>query len=269
MDIQTNYTRIERVFTMKNLIKIEWSGMKWIYLLVILAGIIYSSAMVFLKLNGYSYDYNIQIWQESNEILGLIFPVFAVLPTCWSMYYERKNNYLMYTALRISKFKYIITKWLMSAIFGALVIFTISFSGLLTSLYLINTVEPSGTDYAVKSFMGFYLVHEPLMYGIALSLWRGMIGFLVATMGFILSVFSSNLFIILSGPFVYCILENFLLAILNVPYYRLVTSFSPYLLSPEAVTLGRLLVGPLILGFAIISISIYFKAVRKEKIFIV
>lgn len=50
-----------------------------------------------------------------------------------------------------------------------------------------------------------------------------------------------------TGPFSYTILENIILAYLGVPYFRLITSFDPSSLSSDAVTAGRLLVGPLIL----------------------
>lgn len=251
---------------MLSIMKNEWNRMKKIYILVFVIGMLLSCILVYLKISGYSYDYNIQIWQESGEILALIFPALAVLPTCWIMYYERKNSYINYAILRISKNKYIIAKWFISSLYGGLLIFTISITGLIVSLYFVDPVTSREANYALEEFMGKYLVNTPLLYGILLSAWRGIIGFIVTTMGFLLSLYVNNLFVILSGPFIYCILENFILSIFNRPYYRLVTSFSPYIINPSVISIGRLLVGPTILVLIIICIYIYFSVIKKRNI---
>ena len=71
---------------------------------------------------------------------------------------------------------------------------------------------------------------------------------LVMTFGFVLALYCKNIFVILTGPFMYSILENFVLSILRLEKYRLVVSFDPTTVSPQAVSMISFLVGPIVLG---------------------
>jgi hypothetical protein len=146
---------------------------------------------------------------------------------------------------------------------GALITFFISFIGLMISLYLIPEVIPFGWDNAIENNAGNYFVNQPFLYGLVLSCWRAFIGFLIASFGFVLWIYLKNIFVMFTGPFSYMILENIILAYLDVPYFRLITSFDPSTLSPDAITTGRLLVGPLIL-ILLISGLLCFRIIVKR-----
>ncbi len=66
-------------------------------------------------------------------------------------------------------------------------------------------------------------------------------------LGFVLSLYVKNIFIVLTGPFIYVILENFVLAILRLEKYRLVTSFEPTTISHIAITALSPIIGPILL----------------------
>lgn len=256
---------------MIRLLKLEFCKIKYVYIISLLLGIIYSGVIIIPHLSGYQYFHNIEIWDETNEIFTLIFPLMAVLPTCWLMYYERKNKFFSYTLIRVSSRRYLFSKYLVSTLGGALIVFLISFVGLIITLYFVPGIEPNpsskGYDYALRNFFGFYFVNKPFIYGTVLSLWRAFIGAVVVTFAFVLSLYINNIFVILTGSFVYSILENFTLAVLGVPYYRLVTSFNPNNLTPSAVSVPRLLVGPFLLVFLTILIIIYFKWIKKASLY--
>lgn len=257
---------------MKNLLRLEWNKIKHIYLFSLGIGILYSCIMILPFISGYSYNHNIEIWQESNQVFNLIFPLIAVLPTGWLMYYERKNNFLAYTLTRVSKKKYILSKWIINSTGSAIIIFVISFVGLIFCLNFTKNVELTGIalqgyDSTLEEFGGYYLVNKPYLYGLILSIWRAIIGFIIGTFGFVLSLYIDNLFIILTGPFVYTILENYILSLLGVPYYRLVTSFDPSILAPEIISLNRLLIGVMLLIVFIFSTIIYFSKFKKERVY--
>lgn len=252
---------------MLQLIKMEFQKLKYPYLVSLFIAFICSGLMIIPVLSGYSYNYNIEIWEQSGELFVFFFPLFAVIPTCWLMYYERKNGFLACTITRVSKEKYILVKWLVSSFGGAFIVFLVSFVGLLICLYFIPKVEPWGTDYAIDKFAGYYFVNKPFLYGFFLICWRTILGFLVASLGFLISLYVKNIFIVLTGSFVYSILENFILAILGVPYYRLVTSFDPSILSPEAISVQRMLVGPVILIGFIGVLLCYFRFIKKVSIY--
>lgn len=252
---------------MIQLIKIEISKLKYPYIISLIIGILYSIIVIFLFKSGYDYHYRIEVWEESGKLFNLLFPLFAVIPTCWLMYFERKNNYLMYTLNRVNKRKYIIAKWLTTSVGGAFIVFCISIVGLITSLYIIPDIEPFGTNNAHDHFVGYYFVNYPLVYGVTLSIWRMVIAFFISTLGYVISLYINNIFIILTLPFIYSLLENFILSNLNVPYFRLVTSFAPETISGDAVTIGRLIIGPLLLIFCTTAFLFYFNFIKKGSIY--
>lgn len=258
---------------MKNLLKLEWDKIKYSYLISLFVGILYSCIIILPFTSGYSYNHNIEIWQQSSQIFDLIFPLVAVLPTCWLMYYERKDNFLIYTLTRVSKKKYILSKWLMTSIGSAIIIFMISFVGLIFCLNFTKNVNLTGIqlqgyDKSLKEFYGYYLVNKPYLYGLVLSIWRAIIGFIVGSLGFVLSLFINNIFIILTGPFVYVFISHYIFAILGVPYYSIITSFDPSTLAPGSISLGRLLVGVFLLVVLILGIIIYFSKIKKHNIYV-
>ena len=71
------------------------------------------------------------------------------------------------------------------------------------------------------------------------------------TFGFVLALYCKNIFVILTGPFMYSILENFVLAILRLERYRLVVSFDPTTVDPRVVSIFSFLFGPIVLGIVI------------------
>ncbi|KYH30548.1 ABC-2 family transporter protein [Clostridium tepidiprofundi DSM 19306] len=255
----------------KNLLKLEWNKIKYPYLISLGVGILYSCLIILPFISGYSYNHKIEIWQQSNQVFDLIFPLLAVLPSCWLMYYERKNNFFIYNLTRVSKKKYIISKWLMTSIGSAMIIFVVSFAGLIfclkfTNNVKLNAIKLNGYDTSLKEFYGYYLANKPYLYGLILSVWRAVIGFIIGTFGFVLSLYINNIFIILTGPFVYVFIESYMFAILGVPYYSIVTSFDPSILIAKVISLKRILVGPFLLIMVICIISIYFSCIKKKSI---
>lgn len=233
----------------------------------IFLAVVCSVAFIIPVQSGYMYDYNIEIWEQSGEFFTFLFPLIAVVPTCWLMFYEKKNGFLSYTITRVARKKYIITKWLTVALGGAFIVFLVSFVGLLISLFVIPDVNISNAETARGAFISHYYINSPLLYGFVLSCWRFILAFLIATFAFVISLFIKNLFIILTGPFIYSILENFTLAILNVPQFRLVTSFDPSAISSEILSIGNLFIGPLILIGCIVVLILYFIYIKNTPVY--
>ena len=59
------------------------------------------------------------------------------------------------------------------------------------------------------------------------------------------------IFVILTGPFMYSILENFVLAILRLERLRLVVAFDPTTINPEVVSIFSFFFGPIVLSIVI------------------
>ncbi|MFJ7826633.1 hypothetical protein [Psychrobacillus sp. NPDC096623] len=232
---------------MLHFMKMEISKLKYPHLITLLTALLFSGGIVIIRQYGYFYNYNIEVWEQSGELIALFFPFFAVVPACWLIFCDRKKGNGSSNNAGESKRKYMIAKWLVSSISGAIITFVLSFIGLIIALYFIPDVIPHGSDYAIENYAGYYFVNHPFLYGLVLSCWRAFIGFVVATFGFVLWIYLKNIFVVFTGPFCYMMLENIILAYSDVPYFRLITSFVPSILSSNAITTGRLLVGPLLL----------------------
>ena len=93
-----------------------------------------------------------------------------------------------------------------------------------------------------------------------------MIGILAMTFGFVLAMYCKNIFVILTGPFIYSILENFIMAILSLEKYRLVVAFDPTCISFHAVTWLSFFTGPVLL-LCVIGFTAFFHAkIRKNTV---
>ena len=118
-----------------------------------------------------------------------------------------------------------------------------------------------------RHILGNLFVNQPLMYSFLISIWRSLIAIIIATMGFVLSLYIDNIFIILTGPFIYTILENFILSVLRVPQYRLVTSFDPTIVDEKMITVFSMIAGPMIAILFIGLIVVFNSKIKKTLIY--
>lgn len=213
----------------------------------------------------YALFYDLEAWEVGYEVLNFLFPLFVVIPICWSIYYERKNNYLLYTLPRVGKRRYLTSKWIAAGISAFAIVFIPWFTSALFALYVKPPITPwMGTFNHVFSQL---FVETPLVYALLLSLWKGVLGVLVMSLGFVLSLYVNNIFIILTGPFIYSIVENFTWAVLGKPQYRLVVSFEPTAVVPERITPFSMLVGPALLVAVIALVWFVAAKVKKQSVY--
>ena len=184
---------------MIGLVRNEW---KKVFIKVLLTTVLLAIAMGVLSCTiyqNYVLHYDLEAWEVGTELFSLLYPLFVVVPLCWNLYYERKNNFLLYIMPRVKIKKYLTAKWI----------------------------------------------------AVALSLWRGIVSLFVMTFGFVLALYCKNIFVILTGPFMYSILENFVLAILCLERLRLVVAFDPTTVNPEVVSIFSFFFGPIVLSIVI------------------
>ena len=134
------------------------------------------------------------------------------------------------------------SKYLLTSFGGGLITFLMSFVSLIICLYIVPDITSSINpieNLSAAIFHGDFYISHPFLYGFAISLWRFLIGFLIASFGFALSMFIKNLFIIFTLPFVYSILENFILSVLGLEHFRLFTSFWPMQLNAKSYNIWR------------------------------
>lgn len=263
---------------MKKLLLLEWRKLRKPILISYFVSIVLMITLTMTLYKNYALEYDIEAWELANEYFAFIFPLLVVIPTCWLFYYERKNDFIMYTLPRVSKRKYLLAKWMIIAGNGFLLMFSTMIIGVVVALYIkpeitpvLTLVNPESGELisAIKEtrFLVELFTEKPLLYGIIFSLWRGFLGSIIATMGFVLSLFSRNIFIILSGPFIYYELENYIFSILQVPQFRLTTSFEPGAIDFSNSSSYTILVGPFIAILFTVGIYYYFAKIKKQTVY--
>ncbi|KAB8137735.1 hypothetical protein F9U64_07980 [Gracilibacillus oryzae] len=242
---------------MKNLILLELHKLRFPIIFTLILGMIASVVLCSTIYKSYALEHQLEVWEVGFTFFNFTFPLVAVLPTCWLLYFERKNEFVKYTLPRTSKRKYLFSKWIVIAGSASLIMFCISFIGVVTALYIIPPIEiiygwiSPDTDEPAPSLIHFHFAAElflekPLLYGLLLSIWKGLVCGVVATMGFGFSLFSRNLFVILTGPFIYMLLDNYLMQMLAFDALRLYVAFEPTSELVENISILSFLVGPML-----------------------
>ena len=209
----------------------------------------------------YTVYFHIDAWEIGTEYIALLFPLFVTIPVCWQLYYERRDRFIVYTLSRISRQKYLSIKWAACALSGFCILFIPYVMSLLCALYVVTPANVLPPHDKYSHFLLTLYVQFPLIYGLLLSAWKALLGVLTMTFGFVLALFSRNIFVILTAPFVYVILENFILASLSsasldLATYRFVTAFEPT--CRVYINLGSFIVGPALMCLVIGAIILYY-----------
>lgn len=262
---------------MKKMILLEWQKVKWPVLIVLFVATVASMILSSTIYKNHALEYDLQAWEVGMQFINFLFPLIAVLPAGWLMYYERKDNFLIYTLPRASKKKYLLAKWIVLSGSAGLTMFIIMFVGVLTALYLkpgivpILTMQDPDTGELISTILMYHFLPElfanqPVIYGLLLSVWRGILAIIMVTMAFVLSLYVKNIFVILTAPFIYMILENFILSVLGIYQFGITTSFDP---RDQLIDVNEMavLVGPLIAIIFIILLVLYFKKIKKITVY--
>ncbi len=183
---------------MIGLVRNEW---KKVFLPVLLTTVLLAIAMGVLSCTiyqNYVLHYDLEAWEVGTELFSLLYPLFVVVPLCWNLYYERKNNFLLYVMPRVKIKKYLTAKWIAYAL-GTLCIIVIPY--ILSAVFALY-VKPPVVPFVENPFSHIFenaFIKTPLLYAVALSLWRGIVSLFVMTFGFVLALYCKNIFVILTG----------------------------------------------------------------------
>lgn len=249
---------------MNNLCKTEWKKVCFPVSVTLLLLTIASCVLTCVLDTNYRLNFVLDAWEVGTDYFSFLFPLFVVIPLCWNLYYERKDNFLLYVLPRVSAKRYLTAKWLVHAVSAFLIIFV---PYMISAVFAVCVNKPVlyENNCFIHVFMGAY-TEKPLLYAFSLSCWRGLIGVLVMTFGFVLAMYVRNIFLILTGPFIYYVLENFILSILRLEKYRLAVSFDPACISVNAFNVGSMAAGPMLLIVAIAGTMVFLKKVKKATV---
>ena len=251
---------------MLRLLKLELKKLSKTTLLAIAILTVLTCILTCTMYQEYSIYFKLDAWEIGTEYIGLFFPLFVTVPVCWELYYERRNRFLVYTLPRISKRAYLGTKWLACSISAFMILFIPYMASALCALYINTPNMKPMQPYYDHIFYALY-TQLPLLYALLLAVWKGMLGILTMTLGFALALYGKNIFVVLTAPFVYAILENFILSILNLATYRFVTAFEPTSISEPYLNVGSFLVGPMLMCLVIGLVILFFQKIKKYSVY--
>ena len=217
--------------------------------------------------NNYSVQNTFEFWDLSLDYISVLFPILVVCPICWVMYDERRNNFINYTFSRVSKKEYLFSKWFVCILGSFIIIFIpLLLSGMISFLLSNNVVQPKPyeAEFYTNLFMPNFLIHHTFLYIFFHCIWDGILAMIIGTMGFVFSLYLENILVILTAPFIYSILENFIMSTFGMPKQRLLASF--YINTMTDTNGLNLLVGPTLAILFIFIFLMYFK-ISKTNIY--
>lgn len=248
---------------MKLLIK----NAKWEILLAILVSavcIIVLSTNEYEVAKGTAISFPIELWIDGSNIVDFFFPLIVTLPFTWMLFYEKKDGFLDYAAMRMDRKTYIIRKILSGMLVVFIMTFVIYYSGLLISVITLRP-EMVMDDSSIYQYIGGTLQAEkPLLFGVAWCMWKSFVGTIICAFGYMIALVMNNLFVVAFFPFLYCTIENFVTGTLNLEEYSIVTTYILNRLSPTGMTIFHYVAG--LLSFMVIgTIIIIFQENKNKK----
>jgi hypothetical protein len=226
-------------------------------------GLLVYCANIYVVSNNTAYKYAIELWNYGCEFLNFLYPLIFSVPFCWLLFHEKNGSYWKNVFNRAPLSRYIARRVCVSVLMSAAAMLIVSLGGLLFAYCAANGPIAEYEPMMDYKFYGAYQLSHPIAYAAILSGARALLAALYTALGIGVSMISKNIFIAMTGPFVYSIGENFITAILQAPKLSICTSFYPNRLSSAAVDLPSLMAGPAIMLAAIAAIYLYY--LKKEK----
>lgn len=226
-----------------------------------MVGVMINVVSIFIKRANSVIEYPIMAWIYSLDLLAFIYPIFCSVPFCWLIFHERKNNFRFFIQNRKNLKKHYSSHWICGAFLSFASLFVISISGAILSLSLNPIYHVERPSIVSDYLMGDLLVNDPLVYAFLISLLRGVIGILMFSLGYIFSMHSKYIFIVLTVPFVYSILENFCTSVFGISNFSIISSFYPESLNWDAFSVSpyiSIFIGPAILTVFCLITKVYF-----------
>ena len=212
---------------------------------------------------GTAVSFPIELWIDGSNILDFFFPLIVTLPFTWTLYYEKKDGFINYAAMRMDKKKYIARKILSGMLIVFIMTFVIYYGGLLISVMFLKPEMVVDDAVLYRYLWGDLQAEKPLLFGAAWCVWKAFIGSVICAFGYMIALVVDNLFVVALFPFLYCTIENFVTGTLNLEEYSIVTTYILNRLSPTGMTIFNYVAG--LISFVIIGTIIVMFLENKKK----
>lgn len=218
--------------------------------------------LCFITSNNTAICNKIEIWIEACNYVDFFLPLVVCVVYSPLFYFINKKGFLSYATVRMGRKRYIMTQFFATSICVVLVVMISYF----VSLCLALNMEPA-TVYQENRLLdyvfGEYQVNHPYIFGVIWCLYKGVIASLFVMFGNLLALYSNNLFVSVIGPFIYCMAENMVTALLNIPMYSIMTALCLNRLSPSVMHAHNYVIG--CLTYVLITSAIVLVIRRKRE----
>lgn len=219
------------------------------------------TVLCFIISNNTAICNRIEIWIEACNYVDFFLPLGICIFFSPFFYFINKNGFISYATVRMGRKRYMMTQFLATSICVVLIVM-ISYY---TSLCLAMNMTPRTTyqeNRLLDYVFGEYQVYHPYIFGLIWCLYKGFVASLFVMFGNLLALYSNNLFVSVIGPFIYCMAENMVTALLNIPMYSIMTSYCLNRLSPTIMHEYNYVIGCLTY---IVFTSLIILTIRRKK----
>lgn len=184
----------------------------------------------------------IEIWIEACDYVDFFLPLAVCLAFTPFFYFINRKGFIKYASVRAGKKRYLLTHFLATAVCTVLVVMVSYYATLCISLRM--TPETLVTENRLFDYVfGEYEVNHPYIFGLAWCFYKGVVATLFVLFGNLLALYTDNLFVSVLGPFVYCMAENLITSLLNLPMYSIMTTYVLNRLSPSCMHVHNYVIG--------------------------
>lgn len=215
-----------------------------------------SNSMIYYKISPYAY---------ASEMIDFFFALIVSIPFSYCTFFIKKNGFLEYASLRISKKKYLCSHFVAMMLMCFLMIFFVNMIGVLFSCSIASVTSSEKAPTLANYILGELQMNAPLKFGALWSLQKAFIGMMICLFAQIIALYVENMFLALCIPFIYVLLENFLTSVLKFPEFSLSTTFILNRLTPSAMRIGNIITSLVIFILVMIGVGCSLRGYHERK----
>ena len=204
----------------------------------------------------------IEIWIDACQYVDFFLPLALCMVFVPFIFVQNSNGFIQYASIRTNRRRYIASQ--MICIMIVVLIGTVIAYGLplVFSLTVLKPQTVGSRNDLLGYVWGTYQVYHPYLFGFAWCMWKGVVAMLFTTFGCLLALYMDHLFVAVLLPFLYCMGENLVTALLQIPQYSIMTSYVLNRLSPSCMRVWNYFVG---VGTFTIVASVWIMVVKRRK----
>lgn len=199
----------------------------------------------------------IEIWIHACQYIDFFLPLSLCIIFVPFIYIQNKKGFIKYASIRAGKKIYILSQIFSIMVLAFITTVIAYYLPLILSVSILKPQSIGESSDLLSYVFGNFQVYHPYLFGIIWCSWKGIIAMLFTLFGCLLALYIDNLFIATLVPFLYCMAENLITALLQIPQYSIMTSYVLNRLSPSCMSIWNYIIGTItFIIFASITIFI-------------